>query len=375
MALTAMRNFGIPCRLVSAQEIAHGRLFRKTPQILLVPGGCARHKSSALARPGRDAIREWIKNGGTYLGFCGGAGLALAHTSEEMGLSLCPWRRQPYPDRISHLVSGHLQCATPHGSMPLPVWWPGRFEPGNDDVEILATYQSPTTDTWLADTPVLVDEKNLRPIMRQGNFASFHFAFSPGQPLVIRGKYGKGKYLLSYAHLETPESNGANKWLAFLLEQYGATPDKYLTTSWDTANIGSKITSPFQKKHARMLDLFGLGEKLGLFFRRTSWLTGWRHGLPGMTCNHILACLAELSHTAAPQMEPYAEPLFSKFLEKTERYLRNFQSESLASGRHFNDETPYISRLALFGHPMLGGGLAGELLCYLEKAIFEAQTR
>ena len=73
MALRAAQAFALPCRLVKAQEIAQGLLSGKPPAMLLVPGGAARLKCAALGRAGREAIRAYVRAGGRYLGFCGGA--------------------------------------------------------------------------------------------------------------------------------------------------------------------------------------------------------------------------------------------------------------------------------------------------------------
>ena len=119
MVWRALCALGLPCRLVKGQDIANGALFRKPcPQgtpgkaqeaapLLLVPGGNARLKARALGEKGRQAVRDYLAEGGRYLGFCGGAGLALSQHRSQDGLGLCPWGRAPYPERLHHLISGH----------------------------------------------------------------------------------------------------------------------------------------------------------------------------------------------------------------------------------------------------------------------------
>ena len=53
--------------------------------LLIVPGGWASDKTAALRQEGRDAVREFVRNGGSYLGICGGAGFAL-DTRDGLGL-------------------------------------------------------------------------------------------------------------------------------------------------------------------------------------------------------------------------------------------------------------------------------------------------
>ena len=109
----AAEAFGLPYRLVKAKEIAQGALSDKT-SLLLVPGGTARHKSAALGEKGREAVRAWVRGGGRYVGFCGGAGLGLSDAADPVrtaeigkGLCLCPWHRAEIGERVQHFVSGH----------------------------------------------------------------------------------------------------------------------------------------------------------------------------------------------------------------------------------------------------------------------------
>ena len=151
LLLHAVRSTGIPFRVLKGLAIAQTGLSGK---MLIVPGGSARRKADALGTEGMQAVRRFVKNGGRYLGFCGGAGLALAD-----GLGLCPWNRDGMTDRLQHLVSGHFSCSLSSESalIPpeltgktalLPVWWPGRFnEPEkNDAEEVLARYRAPGPD-------------------------------------------------------------------------------------------------------------------------------------------------------------------------------------------------------------------------------------
>lgn len=364
MALRAMRSFGIPCRLISAKDIAQGCLFRKPPRILIIPGGNARQKAVSLGEAGRAAILAWISDGGAYIGFCGGAGLALSQPNPHDGLGLCPWRRKPYPDRLAHLLSGPILADTPRGSMSLPVWWPGRFEQGSEDLAILARYSAPQADTWLADRPFA---RSGRPECAQEaasleQDASFPF----GQPLIIAGHYGSGAYILSYAHLETPASEAANSWLAEILAGFGANPTRAVTAEWRT--MASDLTGHafFQSAWLRLREMLKPSRNPGLFFPRTSWLLGWKQGLPGIICNSLLADLLELAENGNLEKDAELEASFEAFFDRARiwlaEYSRHELTGQLAKGRD-----------QIFGHPMLGGGRAGRLLDRLEELILQNQ--
>ena len=97
LLLHAVKATGIPFRVLKGLDIAHSGL---TGKMLIVPGGSARRKFEALGAQGTEAIHRFVKEGGHYMGFCGGAGLALSGN-----LGLCPWKRDGMPDRMQHLVS------------------------------------------------------------------------------------------------------------------------------------------------------------------------------------------------------------------------------------------------------------------------------
>ena len=158
LLLHAVSATGVPFRVLKGLDIAQTGLSGK---MLIVPGGSARRKADALGPEGAQAVRRFVEEGGKYLGFCGGAGLALAD-----GLGLCPWNRDGMTDRLQHLVSGHLVCSVAEGCdlVPqnlagkdalLPVWWPGRFNEPDEprDVRVLARYRAPGPDLYVADMP------------------------------------------------------------------------------------------------------------------------------------------------------------------------------------------------------------------------------
>ena len=74
LLLHAVKATGIPFRVLKGLDIAHSGL---TGKMLIVPGGSARRKFEALGAQGTEAIHRFVKEGGHYMGFCGGAGLAL----------------------------------------------------------------------------------------------------------------------------------------------------------------------------------------------------------------------------------------------------------------------------------------------------------
>lgn len=421
MAWRALRALGVPSRLVKAKEIAQGALSGKPghaggARLLLVPGGSAGRKAALLGKAGREAVRDFVRKGGAYLGFCGGAGLALSQAREEQGLGICPWTRAPYAERFQHLVSGHVLSHAPGapGTAPcgvaatlsLPVWWPGRFAPRESapDVDILATGIAPDADLWLADLPLAGVSPRVLESWRVCYGVDLSPDFLAGQPLVVSGAYGEGRYLLSYSHLETPASPGANAWLTRVLRDFGvAVPPRGIVAAWQLEpGAGERTQGParepvprLRSARARIHALLELGVAQRLFFRRTPWLWGWRSGLPGMTFNNLAAAFAELEALAAREardkaqaaardrlerfwrrLGPRLEALVPLFAEGAETWLMATRLADMLAPTlpdAVGSRGLAHQRAALFGHPMHGGGLAEELLEMVEAGLYAAQ--
>ena len=396
IAAKAARAMRLPHRLILGRDIARGLFERERPAMLLVPGGNARHKAQSLGSEGMEAIRAYVRTGGRYLGFCGGAGLALNAETAELGLGLCPWKRGRFDERLQHFMSGHLHVALPDGaaadgrlvpgdfpaSPRLPVWWPGRFAPSaRDGLTILASYERPAADFWLADLAIA----DLPP----DTFAAWHDlygvsmnpAFLAGQPCLVHGRFGEGEYVLSYSHLETPGSPEANRWLAHLFRSLaGFEPAVEHIPAWrmrkgtDPENgaghtADRRWDDPLLERMEHGLETIRqTGLKHGLLFERTDWLMGWRSGIPGASLNNLWSALrviresepneaagnrlAELGPRLAESVSLFAEGCTQYFLaERLSQTVSRFMPDAVSPGL-LNDQ-----RTALFGPPMQAGGL------------------
>ncbi len=86
-------------RAVSAAQIRDGELRRFA--VVIFPAGLASKQSLALGAVGLEAVREFVRAGGGYVGICAGAYLALAGRDHPRGdrlellaaASIDPWRR------------------------------------------------------------------------------------------------------------------------------------------------------------------------------------------------------------------------------------------------------------------------------------------
>lgn len=394
MAWRAAVTMGIPHRLVKAQEIAQGALSCNPPALLLAPGGTARLKVRALGGPGADAVRAYVAGGGRYLGFCGGAGLGLSGG----GLGLCPWSRAAYTDRMQHLVSGHVLARPGAGALrsperagtllSLPVWWPGRFAPSlGDGVEVLAAYERPGPDLCVADIPLASLPQDIFGAWQAMYGVNMRADFLAGQPCVIGGRYGDGGYMLSYSHLETPDSPDANRWLAHTLRQWaGFAPVRELLPRWEVERLPARWpqepeTAPLFEARGALARLMALGEEHRLLFRRASWLYGWRTGIPGAALNSLYASLATaLSLEPTPEAREFWRSRRQTVVEVLPLFAQGVEGYLLAErlATTLASSLPHVvdrrglnaQREALFGPPMDGGGLYQELVNVVDELMF-----
>lgn len=396
LAARAARAMDLPCRLVRAGEVAGGIFERERPALLLVPGGSARHKAESLGPGGMDAVRRYVQSGGKYLGFCGGAGLALTPSGGVPALGICPWQRAPFGDRLQHFMSGHLHATLrPEGrgealvpgslgrSARLPVWWAGRFaSDDHPEVAVLASYDRPDEDFWLADLPIAVLPPDTFAAWRDLYGLCFSPTFLAGQPCVVHGEHGRGGYILSYSHLETPDSPEANRWLAHLLRAAGLAPSCECLPPWRLREQQSSFDSPALHALSDSLDaILRTGLEHGLLFERADWLFGWRTGIPGASLNNLWAAVASIrerepGNAALAFWKEHAERLAAAAALFAKGCIQYLLAERLAQtlAKTLPDTLPpdmlKSQRNALFGPPMQPDGLYKELIEPLETLAF-----
>lgn len=395
----ALKTWGIEHRLVRGEEIAQAGLSRKSCSALLVPGGWAKGKREALGDAGAEAVREYVASGGVYVGFCGGAGLGL---TGAFGLGLCPWKRRAFRDRLQHFSSGHMVVDlsppkdddVPGGLIPpqlppaimAPVWWPARFQPEDGDgVSVLAAYREPASDFWVADLPLSSLPKE--PVEELETLYGIRFwpHFMTGQPCTITGRYGDGRYVLSYSHLETPDSPEANAWLAHMLSALaGADPVPELrsrTPRWDLRRLPDRWDDPdLDRAKKAMENVIRLGQENLLLFRRNSWLLGWRRGIPGAALNALYSLISQAR--ALPPTDSardYWRAEAAAFMEQMGHFHAGLVGYLLAErlGMTMTEANSLIppealseQRAVLFGAPMLPGGLMQPLMQSMDELIW-----
>ena len=287
-----------------------------------------------------------------------------------------------FPD-TSARRSVRLRWDSPEAS--LPVWWPGRFGNVGGDVDVLARYKAPDTDFWIADLPLSsVPSHAFRDwLALYGVNLSADFLTS--SELIVHGGYGHGEYILSYSHLETPESPQANQWLCRILSLFtGATLKDRDISPWNlfsTPSASDSAPCGVEKAFRDMLDIMELAIEHRLFFKRTSWLTCWKPGLPGIMCNNLLASFhAALSLPRTGEALAFWEERRKEFTQLCGEFFPGAESYLLAARLAetlrptmpgaIDRDSLIRERDRLFGHPMAGGGVLGTIQRLIDEYIY-----
>jgi hypothetical protein len=334
LAVRTLRDLGFSVDLLTATDVRAGAL--ASYQLLIVPGGWASLKSEELGVAGRKELQRYVYGGGAYLGICGGAGLAL---QVNEGLALVPVTRKAITDRLPNF-SGSIRVrqASPHplwwslqGEEVFQVWWPSQFdivEP--EDIQVLGRYGQPESDFCVSDLKVC------ETLAAGGDWKQFEEDYQINlnperlinEPAVLEGRYGEGRVLLSYPHLETPGDAAGNMalfniWYDLLnTSVVGAGGDSDKLSPLTIKGVDSKTLERIGKiaREARML--VTLGERHNLWSWRNSWLLQWKRGVRGAEFGTIYVLLNgladELERTGAMAIFPHT-PVIVEMGEQCDR--------------------------------------------------------
>lgn len=385
-AFDALRAAGLPFDLVRSEDIRVNKL--RNYSMIFVPGGWASNKLKALGEEGIQEIRRFVDDGGSYLGFCGGAGLATLD-----GIGLLNINRVPTKDRVPSF-SGETRFGLSKHSIwnDLPediepvfhVWWPSQFSISDPAINTLATYKEALPDSFSSDL-------NVGDVLKyHGSWAALEHSYRinldpsrlTGQPALVEGRYGKGKVVLSLIHFDTPDDpNGKtvliNLW-KYLSESGALKPrtNKMRRVNLENPQVLGEIM-------AAAGDLISFGERNFLWFWRNRRILQWKRGIRGLeycTLYEMIKASVDLSENV-----PLGDPSFLArvlaiknmllpFKEKAEKLLL-IERMALQDGQRITyekSEDPKMIRLRaeLFSTSKSYGGLFKELLDKIDDLTF-----
>jgi hypothetical protein len=384
MAYKALKGLGLPFDLIKAEDIKTGAL--NNYKMLFVPGGWASNKIKALGETGTMAIRNFVSDGGSYLGFCGGAGLA---TTGKDGIGLLNIKRRPTKERVPSF-SGRIElnvnehpiwgggkaCLTP---AIFHAWWPSQFIVEDENMRILATYGDPLPDAFSSDLNVGDVESDSR---WEELEKVYQINLNPNrlknEPAVIEGTYGKGKVILSLVHFDTPDDHNGQQVLLNLWEYLAG--EKTDITNDPVKNsvnpgVGARRAVPLQI----CADLISVGERNFLWFWRNSMLLQWRRGVRGLEYNTLYIMMKEITELKSRGVLQYTptagrlQDLLVPFIEKAKRLLL-LERYALQKGHitYERCDDPEIQelRVELFSESKSHGGKFKELIDEVDRLLF-----
>lgn len=382
-AFEALRTAGLPFDLVCSEDIRANRL--RDYSMIFVPGGWASNKLKALGEEGIKEVRRFINDGGNYLGFCGGAGLATLD-----GLGLLNINRVPTKDRVpsfSGRISFRLNEHIIWDDLSEPVfhvWWPSQFSVSDPAINILATYEEALPDSFSSDLNV-GDVGKYR-----GGWETLEHSYGinldpsrlTGQPALVEGCYGKGRVVLSLIHFDTPDDvNGRTVLISLWKYLSGAVVRKHGSAEVPKAKHDMQKT--LKEMMTQVEDLISFGERNFLWFWRNPMLLQWRRGIRGLefcTLHAMIKAADDHSEHIALDDPSFqnrlraVQDMLLPFKEKAERLLL-LERMALQNGHRITYEKsddPQILQLRseLFSNSKSYGGLFKELLDKIDELTF-----
>lgn len=160
--------------------------------VLLVPGGSGSKQASAMTSDGREAVRDFVRRGGGYVGVCAGAYLATSHYKWSLGVL-----------DAAVLDTKHWKRGT--GKVAVELTDAGRT---------LLRYDRERTDIYFANGPLLApdgqaDIPDFEPLAVFRGEVTEHGApkgVMPGTVAVASGRFGEGRVIVFSPHPE--KTNG-----------------------------------------------------------------------------------------------------------------------------------------------------------------------
>jgi hypothetical protein len=391
MAWRALKAAGLPFDLLRAEDLRGGAL--SLYRMLFVPGGWASNKLSAQGDRGQAEIRRFVEEGGSYLGICGGAGMAT-----QDGIGLLPIRRKPTAERVASFSGPVRLTLAAHRiwqGIESPLffaWWPSQFQAGAPRTRVLATYEEALPDAFSSDIPVADGQVIGWPGLEKRYGILLDPSRLHDEPAVVEGGFGQGRVVLSLIHFDTPgDSNGAavlrNLW-DDLAPGWSADSSMTGETSRNRPlpERPPELSGTLEEIQAAVEDLIESGSKHSLWYWRNPLLLQWRRGVRGLEYGTLAVMLAEirnrLSGPALPESMdssrvkedlPEIRDRIIPFVEKAKNLLareRLFMQTAPLSPLACADAEISRLRQELFGSAMSHGGRFKQMIDIVDRLLF-----
>lgn len=415
MAHKALKFAGLACHLIRAEDVKAGRL--REYSMLFVPGGWASNKVKALGDDGVAEIKKFVHDGGAYVGFCGGAGLATMD-----GIGLLQVKRRPTKERVPSF-SGRIRlkvqehplwegvpgCGevsttlrTQDSEPVFHAWWPSQFIV-DGRISVLATYGEAMPDAFSSDVNV-GDAETI------GNWEElerlYQINLNPkrlfGEPAVIEGTFGAGSVVLSLVHFDTPGDLNGAMVLRNIWSYCGCgSPAGGLNVPDCTEEPRDMVpqSTVLSELEGAVNGLIDLGMRNFLWFQRNPLLLQWRRGVRGLEYCTLAVMVREIGEELRRQKSPNPQSgsgqaedrsqkagealerikaLLLPFLDKAEHLLLRerfaMQNAPITYDRCDDEELQTI-REEMFSRSKSHGGLFKELIDELDRFLYNEKAQ
>ncbi len=180
---------GFRCQRVRPEDIRAGCL--KDYDVLIVPGGSGSKQAENLEVDGREAIRNFVRDGGGYVGICAGSYLATTHYEWSLGL-------------LNAKVVDREHWARGTGTVTLMLSPAGRKALGSDDDEVEVFYgQGPLLAPGGQPEPGPFETLATYATEIAENGAPT--GVMVGTTAIARGAFGKGRIICYSPHAEVKD--------------------------------------------------------------------------------------------------------------------------------------------------------------------------
>lgn len=300
MARLALAEAGLPFELIRAEDVRGGGLSRY--RMLFVPGGWASNKLGDLGTRGQEEIRRFVAAGGSYLGICGGAEMAV-----ENVLWLLKIRRKSSQDRVPSFSGPILLVCDDHpiwngGERPIFwAWWPSQFERADPPGRVLGRYGRAQAGAFSSDIPVADGEALGWPELEERYGIILDPARLCGEPAEVEGTFGKGKVILSLVHFDTPADVNGRAVLRNIWGYLASCPFSPEASANDTGQVESglptQVLADLEEIKAAVRELIDLGLRNFLWQWRNPLTLMWRRGVRGVECSTLAVLVGEIDRS------------------------------------------------------------------------------
>ncbi len=299
MAWRALTEAALPFDLLRSEDVRRGALSRY--RMIFVPGGWASNKISALGEQGREEIRRFVAAGGSYLGICGGAGMAT-----EDGLGLLTILRKPSRERVPSFNGPILLSCTEHEiwqGIERPVfsaWWPSQFMVMDRHVRVLARYEEAQADAFSSDVNVADGGIIGWADLEQRYGILLDPARLRGEPGVLEGSFECGRVVLSLIHFDAPGDRNCTVVLKNLWRYLASScpphspSDGKVERRGHLPDVPQRILEAVGEIQAAVAELIATGAENFLWSWRNPLLLQWRRGIRGLEYATLAVMIGEI---------------------------------------------------------------------------------